>query len=67
MQTLWILIKRSAEYKPLQFLGFVYVYRIFEKLKSSEPAGPVMLNVSFFPSFPGTCSLYTHCFLMDDS
>ncbi|KAJ6422746.1 hypothetical protein OIU84_027671 [Salix udensis] len=35
--TAWILIKRNAEYKPLQFLAFAYVYRIFEKLKSFEP------------------------------
>ncbi|CAA7407624.1 unnamed protein product [Spirodela intermedia] len=42
--TIWIIIKRSAEYKPLQFLGFVYVYRIFEKLKSSEPAASVTFN-----------------------
>ncbi|CAK9188227.1 unnamed protein product [Ilex paraguariensis] len=35
--TTWILIKRSAEWKPLQFLAFVFVYRIFEKLKAFEP------------------------------
>ncbi|KAL6575699.1 hypothetical protein OROHE_000835 [Orobanche hederae] len=35
--TAWILIKRSAEYKPLQFLAFIFVYRVFEKLKASEP------------------------------
>ncbi|XP_011036294.1 PREDICTED: uncharacterized protein LOC105133861 [Populus euphratica] len=35
--TAWILIKRSAEYKPLQFLAFAFVYRIFEKLKTFEP------------------------------
>ncbi|KAJ6761583.1 hypothetical protein OIU74_024273 [Salix koriyanagi] len=35
--TAWILIKRNAEYKPLQFLAFAFVYRIFEKLKSFEP------------------------------
>ncbi|KAJ6360009.1 hypothetical protein OIU77_004088 [Salix suchowensis] len=35
--TAWILIKRSAEYKPLQFLAFAFVYRIFEKLKAFEP------------------------------
>ncbi|KAI4350097.1 hypothetical protein L6164_010618 [Bauhinia variegata] len=34
--TAWILIKRSAEYKPLQFLAFAFVYRIFEKLKAFE-------------------------------
>ncbi|XP_050936342.1 protein CHLOROPLAST J-LIKE DOMAIN 1, chloroplastic isoform X2 [Cucumis melo] len=36
--TAWVLIKRAAEYKPLQFLAFVFVYRIFEKLKAFEPA-----------------------------
>ncbi|CAN0830612.1 Protein CHLOROPLAST J-LIKE DOMAIN 1, chloroplastic [Linum grandiflorum] len=36
--TAWILIKRSAEYKPLQFLAFAFVYRLFEKLKATEPA-----------------------------
>ncbi|KAF9670144.1 hypothetical protein SADUNF_Sadunf13G0037900 [Salix dunnii] len=35
--TAWILIKRSAEYKPLQFMAFAFVYRIFEKLKAFEP------------------------------
>ncbi|XP_073019808.1 protein CHLOROPLAST J-LIKE DOMAIN 1, chloroplastic-like [Primulina eburnea] len=35
--TAWILIRRSAEYKPLQFIAFVFVYRIFEKLKAFEP------------------------------
>ncbi|XP_042494398.1 uncharacterized protein LOC122073818 [Macadamia integrifolia] len=39
--TAWILIKRNAEWKPLQFLAFVFVYRIFEKLKSFEqPVSP---------------------------
>ncbi|XP_044469354.1 uncharacterized protein LOC123198674 [Mangifera indica] len=36
--TAWIAIKRHAEYKPLQFLAFAFVYRIFEKLKKFEPA-----------------------------
>ncbi|KAL5566881.1 hypothetical protein UlMin_030045 [Ulmus minor] len=35
--TAWVLIKGNAEYKPLQFLGFAFVYRLFEKLKSFEP------------------------------
>ncbi|GER44507.1 chloroplast J-like domain 1 [Striga asiatica] len=35
--TAWIIFKRSAEYKPLQFLAFVYVYRVFEKLGAYEP------------------------------
>ncbi|KAL1350476.1 hypothetical protein AAHE18_06G027000 [Arachis hypogaea] len=39
--TAWILVRRSAEYKPLQFLAFAFVYRLFEKLKSFEsPANP---------------------------
>ncbi|CAN1131965.1 Protein CHLOROPLAST J-LIKE DOMAIN 1, chloroplastic [Linum perenne] len=36
--TAWILIKRNAAYKPLQFLAFAFVYRLFEKLKATEPA-----------------------------
>nr|XP_016515987.1 PREDICTED: uncharacterized protein LOC107832639 isoform X2 [Nicotiana tabacum] len=36
----WVLIKRNAEWKPLQFLAFVFVYRIFEKLKAFEPPSP---------------------------
>ncbi|XP_010528753.2 PREDICTED: uncharacterized protein LOC104805778, partial [Tarenaya hassleriana] len=39
--TAWIAIKRSVEYKPLQFLAFAFVYRLFEKLKSYEaPSTP---------------------------
>lgn len=34
----WIVIKKNADYKPLQFLAFAFVYRIFEKLKSYEPS-----------------------------
>ncbi|CAL5194585.1 unnamed protein product [Lathyrus oleraceus] len=34
--TAWIVVTRSAEYKPLQFLAFAFVYRLFEKLKSFE-------------------------------
>ncbi|OWM74599.1 hypothetical protein CDL15_Pgr005179 [Punica granatum] len=33
----WVLIKQNAEYKPLQFLAFVFVYWIFEKWKAFEP------------------------------
>ncbi|KAF2591803.1 hypothetical protein F2Q70_00039821 [Brassica cretica] len=37
----WIAIQRSVEYKPLQFMSFVFVYIIFEKLKSFEaPSSP---------------------------
>ncbi|KAI9077952.1 hypothetical protein K1719_040081 [Acacia pycnantha] len=40
--TAWAFIKRNAEYKPLQFLAFAFVYRLFEKLKSFEaPATPI--------------------------
>ncbi|PIN10403.1 hypothetical protein CDL12_17004 [Handroanthus impetiginosus] len=35
--TAWILVQGNADYKPLQFLAFAFVYRIFEKLKASEP------------------------------
>ncbi|XP_054820245.1 protein CHLOROPLAST J-LIKE DOMAIN 1, chloroplastic isoform X1 [Prosopis cineraria] len=35
--TTWVLVRRNAEYKPLQFLAFAFVYRLFEKLKSFEP------------------------------
>ncbi|KAK6288912.1 hypothetical protein POUND7_000453 [Theobroma cacao] len=35
--TAWIVIKCNAEYKPLQFLAFAFVYRLFEKLKAFEP------------------------------
>uniref|UniRef100_A0A2P2JS30 Uncharacterized protein LOC105647735 n=1 Tax=Rhizophora mucronata TaxID=61149 RepID=A0A2P2JS30_RHIMU len=38
--TAWIVIKRNAEYKPLQFLTFAFVYRMFEKLKAYEPPVP---------------------------
>ncbi|KAK4785406.1 hypothetical protein SAY86_002095 [Trapa natans] len=31
------MIKQNAEYKPLQFLTFRFVYRIFEKLKAFAP------------------------------
>ncbi|CAN4106895.1 unnamed protein product [Withania somnifera] len=36
----WVFIKRNAEWKPLQFLAFAFVYRIFEKLKAFEPPTP---------------------------
>ncbi|XP_057855390.2 protein CHLOROPLAST J-LIKE DOMAIN 1, chloroplastic [Cryptomeria japonica] len=32
----WIMYARSADYKPLQFLIFGYIFRMFEKLKSFE-------------------------------
>lgn len=35
---IWIFVKRSAEWKPLQFLAFIFFYRIFDKLKAFEPA-----------------------------
>lgn len=33
----WIFVARNADWKPVQFLSFVFVYRIFEKLKAYEP------------------------------
>ncbi|XP_064946971.1 protein CHLOROPLAST J-LIKE DOMAIN 1, chloroplastic-like isoform X2 [Musa acuminata AAA Group] len=36
--SLWVLIQQNAEWKPLQFLAFIFFYRIFEKLKAFEPA-----------------------------
>ncbi|XP_072956638.1 protein CHLOROPLAST J-LIKE DOMAIN 1, chloroplastic [Typha angustifolia] len=42
--TVWIFIKRSAEWKPMQFLAFAFFYRIFEKLKSFEPAVSPTIN-----------------------
>ncbi|KAH0863560.1 hypothetical protein HID58_080771 [Brassica napus] len=39
----WIAIQRSVEYKPLQFMSFVFMYIIFEKLKSFEaPSSPTL-------------------------
>jgi hypothetical protein len=46
LQAAWIIIKRSAEYKPLQFLAFAFVYRIFEKLKAFEPPASPTYTVS---------------------
>ncbi|XP_045829958.1 uncharacterized protein LOC123921451 isoform X2 [Trifolium pratense] len=34
--TAWIVVTRSADYKPLQFSAFAFVYRLFVKLKSFE-------------------------------
>ncbi|CAH9146804.1 unnamed protein product [Cuscuta epithymum] len=42
--TAWVFIKRNAEWKPLQFLAFVFVYRIFEKLKALEPPPSLALT-----------------------
>lgn len=63
VQTAWVLIKRNAEYKPLQFLTFAFVYRIFEKLKSFEPpvtptytVSHIVKTTTVFPIFCGiTC------------
>jgi hypothetical protein len=46
LQAVWIIIKRNAEYKPLQFLAFAFVYRIFEKLKAFEPPASPTYSVS---------------------
>lgn len=47
LQTAWVLFKRNAEYKPLQFLAFGFVYRLFEKLKSFESPVSPTYNVRF--------------------
>lgn len=47
LQTAWIFFKRYAEYKPLQFLAFAFVYRIFEKLKALEPPSSPTFTVSY--------------------
>ncbi|KAH0463260.1 hypothetical protein IEQ34_007842 [Dendrobium chrysotoxum] len=41
---IWIFVKRNAEWRPLQFLAFIFFYRIFEKLKASEPVVSSTLN-----------------------
>ncbi|GKA64534.1 chloroplast J-like domain protein 1, partial [Tanacetum coccineum] len=33
----WIVVARSADWNPVQFLSFAFVYRIFEKLKAFGP------------------------------
>lgn len=40
----WVLIQRNADWKPLQFLAFVFFYRVFEKLKASEPEVTPVIN-----------------------
>ena len=47
VQTIWIFVKRNAEWKPLQFLAFIFFYRIFEKLKAFEPVTTPVLDVSY--------------------
>lgn len=37
---LWIICTQSADWKPLQFLIFGYMWRVFDKLKDFEPAEP---------------------------
>lgn len=56
LQAAWIFIKRSAEYKPLQFLAFAFVYRIFEKLKSFEPSVSPTYTVSSLFLFLAPCA-----------
>ncbi|KAL0920264.1 hypothetical protein M5K25_009385 [Dendrobium thyrsiflorum] len=41
---IWIFVKRNAEWRPLQFLAFIFFYRIFEKLKAFEPVVSSTLN-----------------------
>ncbi|KAJ6762973.1 CHLOROPLAST J-LIKE DOMAIN 1 [Salix purpurea] len=57
--TAWILIKRSAEYKPLQFLAFAFVYRIFEKLKAFEPPVSPTYTEEVFGSMAFASLAYT--------
>lgn len=45
VQTMWVFIQRYSEWKPLQFLAFIFFYRIFEKLKAFEPAISTTLTV----------------------
>lgn len=75
LQTAWIVIKRNAEYKPLQFLAFAFVYRIFEKLKAFEPPVSPTFTVSFYLKslspclvcswyrIRGTCTVFYRNFL----
>ncbi|CAJ2631426.1 uncharacterized protein LOC123889638 [Trifolium pratense] len=42
--TAWIVVTRSADYKPLQFLAFAFVYRLFEKLKSFDSPKSSTIN-----------------------
>lgn len=46
LQVFWSLIKRNAEYKPMEFLCFAFVYRIYEKLRQFEPAVKPKFTVS---------------------
>ncbi|XP_059665763.1 protein CHLOROPLAST J-LIKE DOMAIN 1, chloroplastic isoform X2 [Cornus florida] len=75
--TAWIFIKRNAEWKPLQFLAFVFVYRIFEKLKAFEPAvSPTLtedgedegrglrMGIHWYPKFDRVCGQFYTCFLI---
>lgn len=50
IQIAWIYITRIAEWKPIQFMGFVFVYRIFEKLKAFEPPVSPTFTVSDYGS-----------------
>lgn len=40
----WILVQRNCDWKPLQFLAFVFFYRVFEKLKAFEPEVAPVIN-----------------------
>lgn len=73
LQTAWIIVKGNAEYKPLQFLAFAFVYRIFEKLKAFEPPASPTYTVSSI-SCGTTCQdlvgiyvwgLLSYCFNLD--
>lgn len=47
LQIVWVLVQRNCDWRPLQFLAFVFFYRVFEKLKASEPEVAPVINVSF--------------------
>ncbi|GJT21596.1 SPX domain-containing membrane protein-like protein [Tanacetum coccineum] len=47
-ETGWIIVARSADWKPVQFLSFEFVYRIFKKAKAFEPRVSAIFIVSNF-------------------
>jgi hypothetical protein len=46
-QSIWMVSAGEAEWKPLQFLIFSYMFRIFNKLKEYEPASSSISSVRF--------------------
>ena len=65
MQIAWIFIQREADWKPIQFLAFAFVYRIFEKLKASEPSASSSFSVSESEAFTAFFSVFTSTILSD--